>query len=149
MILYPLLKILIAINEWNAKYFDNRFIFLSEDTRKKWLQFDIIDIQSFKYSFDNIYVDCMNEYRICAWPSRLEALFNQVLFQGEEVVKVSNLAVGGANSEVGKTLLEYQLFDDSIREQLPHIVIWAVSILLGHSLFILLSIQDLHLFLFL
>lgn len=70
----------------------------------------------------------MNEYRICAWPSRLQALFNQVLFQGEEVVKVSNLAVGGANSEVGKTLLEYQLFDDSIREQLPHIVIWAVSL---------------------
>ena len=70
----------------------------------------------------------MNEYRICAWPSRLEALFNQVLFQGREVVKISNLAVGGANSEVGKTLLEYQLFDDSIREQLPHIVIWAVSI---------------------
>lgn len=82
----------------------------------------------------------MNEYRICAWPSRLEALFNQVLFQGEEVVKVSNLAVGGANSEVGKTLLEYQLFDDSIREQLPHIVIWAVSILRKFYLVILCSI---------
>lgn len=91
----------------------------------------------------------MNEYRICAWPSRLEALFNQVLFQGKEVVKVSNLAVGGANSEVGKTLLEYQLFADNIREQLPHIVIWAVSMKFTHSIMLCCTQEILHSFIFL
>ncbi len=65
----------------------------------------------------------MRQYTECAWPARLEHLFNQVLFNGEEVVKVSNLAVGGANSEIGKVLLEYQLFPDSF--QLPDIVIWS------------------------
>jgi hypothetical protein len=63
------------------------------------------------------------EYRKCAWSTRLEHLFNHVLFQGKEVVKVSNLATGGANSEIGKTLLEYHLFPDAF--ELPHIVIWS------------------------
>ena len=65
----------------------------------------------------------MRQYTICAWPSRLEHLFNHVLFQGKEVVKVSNLAVGGANSEIGKTLLEYHLFPDGFKQ--PDIVIWS------------------------
>lgn len=65
----------------------------------------------------------MRQYTICAWPNRLQHLFNRVLFNGEEVVKVSNLAVGGSNSEVGKTLLEYQLFPDSFQQ--PDIVIWS------------------------
>lgn len=65
----------------------------------------------------------MRQYTECAWPARLEHLFNRVLFDGEEVVKVSNLAVGGANSEIGKTLLEYQLFPDAFQQ--PDIVIWS------------------------
>ncbi len=65
----------------------------------------------------------MVEYTECAWPARLEHLLNRVLFDGEEVVKVSNLAVGGSNSEIGKTLLEYQLFPDSFEP--PDIVIWS------------------------
>lgn len=69
----------------------------------------------------------MREYRLCAWPSRLEFVFNHVLFGGANVVKVSNLAVGGANSEVGKVLLEYQLFPESMRDELPHVIIWAHS----------------------
>lgn len=65
----------------------------------------------------------MRQYTECAWPNRLQHLFNRVLFNGEEVVKVSNLAVGGSNSEVGKTLLEYQLFPDAFQQ--PDIVIWS------------------------
>ncbi|KAL7526921.1 hypothetical protein ACHAWF_001971 [Thalassiosira exigua] len=61
----------------------------------------------------------------CAWPSRLEYLFNEVLFQGKEVVKVSNLAGGGSSTEVGKVVLEYQLFTDEMKRNLPHAVIWA------------------------
>lgn len=65
----------------------------------------------------------MHQYTECAWPARLEHLFNQVIFHGDEVVKVSNLATGGANSEIGKTLLEYQLFPDGFQQ--PDIVIWS------------------------
>lgn len=67
--------------------------------------------------------DWRYEYRKCAWPTRLEHLFNHVLFQGREVGKVSNIAVGGSNSEIGKTLLEYHLFPDAF--ELPDIVIWS------------------------
>lgn len=59
----------------------------------------------------------------CAWPRRLQDLFNHVLFQGKNVVKVSNLAVGKSSSAIGKFLLEYQLFPDGF--ELPHIVIWS------------------------
>jgi len=62
----------------------------------------------------------------CAWPARLEHLFNRVLFDGKKVVKVSNLAVGGSNSEIGKALLEYHLFPDSFQQ--PDIVIWGHAV---------------------
>jgi hypothetical protein len=65
----------------------------------------------------------VRQYTECAWPARLEHLFNLVLFQGKEVVKVSNLAVGGSNSEVGKAVLEYHLFPDAFDQ--PDIVIWS------------------------
>ena len=62
-------------------------------------------------------------YSECAWPVKLEDLFNQVLFEGQNVVKVSNLATGGADSEIGKTMLEYYLFPDNFQQ--PDIVIWS------------------------
>lgn len=67
----------------------------------------------------------MNKQLTCAWPSRLEHLFNQVLFQGKEVIKVSNLATGGASTEVGKVVMEYRLFTEEMKKSLPHVVIWA------------------------
>lgn len=66
-----------------------------------------------------------NKQITCAWPARLENLFNQVLFQGEKVVKVSNLATGGASTEVGKVVMEYRLFTEEMKKSLPHVVIWA------------------------
>lgn len=52
-----------------------------------------------------------NKNTECAWPARLEYMFNQVLFRGqpkqeEQVVKITNLATGGASTEVGKVVLE-------------------------------------------
>ena len=61
--------------------------------------------------------------RECAWPARLQELFNRVLFHGRDVVKVTNLAVGGSSSEIGRVLLEYQLFPNNF--EMPHIVVWA------------------------
>ena len=69
----------------------------------------------------------MNKQFICAWPARLENMFNEVLFQGKDVVKVSNLASGGASSEVGKVVMEYRLFSEEVKKSLPHVVIWAQS----------------------
>jgi hypothetical protein len=61
----------------------------------------------------------------CAWPTRLEFLLNQLLFDGEPVVKVTNLAVPGSSSEVGSMILEYGLFPKNFT--LPHIVLSAFS----------------------
>jgi hypothetical protein len=61
----------------------------------------------------------------CAWPTRLESLLNSFFFDGEPVVKVTNLAVGGSSSEVGSMILEYGLFPKNFT--LPHIVLSAFS----------------------
>jgi len=66
-----------------------------------------------------------NKNLLCAWSSRLEYMFNHALFEGKEVVKVSNLASGGAASEVGKVVMEYRLFSEDVKKLLPHVVIWA------------------------
>ena len=65
----------------------------------------------------------LREYKECAWPVRLEHLFNSVLFHGQDVVKVSNLAAGGSDSKVGKIPIEYHLFPEGF--QIPDIVIWS------------------------
>ena len=65
------------------------------------------------------------QHTSCAWPMRLENLFNQALFQGLKVVKVTNLSTGGASSEIGKVVLEYQLFSEEVKKESPHVVIWA------------------------
>jgi hypothetical protein len=61
----------------------------------------------------------------CAWPTRLESLLNTFFFDGEPVVKVTNLAVGGSSSDVGSMILEYGLFPKNFT--LPHIVLSAFS----------------------
>ena len=53
------------------------------------------------------------EKKDCAdysWPARLEAILNEVLFRGQDVVRVTNMAVGGTTSDVGAVALEYGLF---------------------------------------
>ena len=40
-------------------------------------------------------------------------------------MKITNLSVGGASSEIGKTVLEYRLFSDAVKALMPHVVIWA------------------------
>lgn len=66
-----------------------------------------------------------SEHLACAWPARLERLFNHVLFEGLDVARVTNLAVGGASTEVGKVVLEYHLFPEEAKENPPHVVVWA------------------------
>mmetsp|Transcript_8044 Transcript_8044/g.16405 ORF Transcript_8044/g.16405 Transcript_8044/m.16405 type:complete len:584 (+) Transcript_8044:52-1803(+) len=61
----------------------------------------------------------------CAWPARLENLFNRGLFQNKKVVKVTNLATGGASTDVSNVVLEYHLIPEEVKNELPHIVIWA------------------------
>jgi hypothetical protein len=61
----------------------------------------------------------------CPWPTRLENLFNQVLFDGKQVVKITNLAAGGSSSEIGKVVLEYRLFPREVKKEMPHIVVWS------------------------
>jgi hypothetical protein len=67
-----------------------------------------------------------NPFLSCgAWPTRLESLLNSFFFDGEPVVKVTNLAVGGTSSDVGSMILEYGLFPKNFT--LPHIVFSAFS----------------------
>ena len=61
----------------------------------------------------------------CPWPIRLQHLFNEVFFQGKEVVQVTNLAAGGSSSEIGTVVLEYHLFPKDVQNELPHIIVWS------------------------
>ena len=45
-----------------------------------------------------------------SWPARLEAILNEVLFHGQDVVRVTNMGAGGTTSDVGSVALEYALF---------------------------------------
>jgi hypothetical protein len=45
------------------------------------------------------------------WPERLQEVLNKVVFRGQDVVRVTNMATGGATSDaVGAVALEYGLF---------------------------------------
>jgi hypothetical protein len=61
----------------------------------------------------------------CAWSFRLEKLLNHVLFDGEKIVKVENIATGGQTNEMGTHVLEYRLFPNP--NQMPDVVISAFS----------------------
>ena len=61
----------------------------------------------------------------CPWPIRLQQLFNKVLFEGNDVVRVTNLAAGGSSSEIGRVALEYHLFPKDVLNEMPHIIIWS------------------------
>lgn len=61
----------------------------------------------------------------CAWSYHLERILNQVIFEGEEIVKIDNIANGGISSEFGALAMEYQLFPDPDRT--PDVVISAFS----------------------
>ncbi|KAI2495463.1 hypothetical protein MHU86_19050 [Fragilaria crotonensis] len=45
-----------------------------------------------------------------AWPARLEAVLNDVVFRGQNVVRVTNHGAGGTCSSSGALALEYRLF---------------------------------------
>jgi hypothetical protein len=66
-----------------------------------------------------------SEQRGCAWPKRFEVLFNKVFFGGQQVVKVTSLARGGANSKYGAFVVDSHRFPKKMH--LPHIVISAYS----------------------
>lgn len=59
--------------------------------------------------------------RNCAWPTRLENLINQIA--GGKLVTVENAAVGGTNTEIGRSILEYDLLGVAT----PDIIINAYS----------------------
>jgi hypothetical protein len=65
------------------------------------------------------------QWEPCSWPGRLEHLWNHMFFGGEKFVQVTNMAAGGASSDVATLVLEYQLLPKG--HPLPHII------LLDHS----------------
>lgn len=50
----------------------------------------------------------------CAWPFRLEKLINEMF--GKEVVKITNLALGGTGSNVGTRMVKYWMFPEALKE---------------------------------
>jgi hypothetical protein len=62
----------------------------------------------------------LNLKQDCTWPSRLEYMFNEGLFGGRKVVKITNMANGGSSTEIGALVMEYQLFPNKL---IPHIII--------------------------
>jgi len=58
----------------------------------------------------------------CAWPMRLEYLFNHVFFGGAAVVHITNMGAGGSSSEIGSLVMDYQLFPHHSLP-IPHIII--------------------------
>ena len=61
----------------------------------------------------------------CAWSYRLEVLLNDVLFAGEKVVEITNMANGGDTSAVGAMILETRLFPENTR--VPDIIVSSYS----------------------
>jgi len=60
----------------------------------------------------------------CAWAGRWEHLINQVIFNGEQVVNVTNSATGSTSSDIGAMALEYQLYQEP---ELPDVVVSAFA----------------------
>jgi len=50
----------------------------------------------------------------CAWPFRLGKLINEMF--GNEVVKVTNLALGGTSSIIGGRMVKYWMFPEALKE---------------------------------
>mmetsp|Transcript_15778 Transcript_15778/g.45456 ORF Transcript_15778/g.45456 Transcript_15778/m.45456 type:complete len:323 (-) Transcript_15778:1698-2666(-) len=61
----------------------------------------------------------------CAWSFVLEKILDSVIFEGQKVVKIENIATGGQSSETGTMVLEYELFLNP--EKAPDVVISAFS----------------------
>lgn len=61
----------------------------------------------------------------CAWAARLQNIWNQVLFEGEPRVRVTNIATGGTSSDIANIALKYQLLPEGL--PMPHIVLLAHS----------------------
>jgi len=61
----------------------------------------------------------------CAWPRRLEFLFNQ--FAKMDVVKVYNLGVGGTSSQVGTNMVKFWMYPEEISKVGPDVIINSYS----------------------
>lgn len=61
----------------------------------------------------------------CTWTAKLERLLNDVL--GNDVVMVKNYAIAGADSDIGSTLLEYNLWPGEDKGEEFDIIISAFS----------------------
>jgi len=60
--------------------------------------------------------------RRAAWANNLERVMNKVLFQGQNVVHVQNLGVGGTTSDIGALIVEYGFLETTLA---PDIIIAA------------------------
>ena len=61
----------------------------------------------------------------CAWPHRLELLVNQMFDM--ELVKVTNLGVGGTASGIGTQMMKYWIYPDGLKQYGPDIIINSYS----------------------
>lgn len=56
----------------------------------------------------------LNCQKRCTWTAKLERLLNHIL--GDDAVIIQNYAVGGSDSGIGSTLLEFDLWHDDLEE---------------------------------
>eukprot|EP00537_Pseudo-nitzschia_pungens_P012389 CAMPEP_0172394896 /NCGR_PEP_ID=MMETSP1061-20121228/17092_1 /TAXON_ID=37318 /ORGANISM="Pseudo-nitzschia pungens, Strain cf. pungens" /LENGTH=642 /DNA_ID=CAMNT_0013126353 /DNA_START=79 /DNA_END=2004 /DNA_ORIENTATION=- len=61
----------------------------------------------------------------CMWSAWLEKVVDDVIFEGQKIFKVENIAAGGLTSETGSIVFEYELFKDP--ENVPDVIISAFS----------------------
>ena len=60
-----------------------------------------------------------HEVKICAWPGRLQEMFNTIL--GQNIIEITNMATGGAQTEMSTTVLQFGLLPNNV---IPDIIIW-------------------------
>jgi hypothetical protein len=66
------------------------------------------------------------DVKCCSWSAYLQYLLNNVLFQGEPVVQVTNWASSAYHSEVSAFMMKYRLLKvNNSTDNPPDIVIWA------------------------
>eukprot|EP00537_Pseudo-nitzschia_pungens_P011114 CAMPEP_0172388466 /NCGR_PEP_ID=MMETSP1061-20121228/5572_1 /TAXON_ID=37318 /ORGANISM="Pseudo-nitzschia pungens, Strain cf. pungens" /LENGTH=681 /DNA_ID=CAMNT_0013118367 /DNA_START=205 /DNA_END=2250 /DNA_ORIENTATION=- len=61
----------------------------------------------------------------CMWTSFLEKVVDDVIFEGQKIFKVENIAAGGQTSETGAVMLEYELYPNP--QNVPDVIISAFS----------------------
>lgn len=67
----------------------------------------VLGVESTSHTFKDVH-KLFNAHSFkAAWANNLQRVLNNILFQGQDVVKVQNLGVSGSSSDIGSLLVEY------------------------------------------